>query len=224
MGTFIKAAAGGFVGKLLATLFIAACVAVSFGPDRWVSFIIDGAPSFLTPSNARAMFLVAAIIITLLLLMSLFQSAPSNPSIAASQIEYGLSVTGIVLFADKLGKRKRNIQVGVGLKNVTPYILRYDVDYMFVSVNDVAIDEPKFSNNGLVLRPGETDVFRYAPFKDQNFPPESNVIISINISYGPPDGAFIRHLKREYSGVLRVTATSQSLTTIISGEDWDEPI
>jgi hypothetical protein len=223
MGTFIRAAAGGFVGKLLATAFIAACVAMSFGPDRWVTFITDGLPS-LTPSNARAIFLAAAVIVALLLFISLFQAVPSTTPITASQIEYGLAVTGVILFADKLGKRKRNIQLGVGLRNTTQYALRYDVDHMFVSINGVAHNEPIFSNTGLVLRPGESDVFRYAAFKNLDLPPESNVMISANISYGPPNSPFIRHLKREYSGVLRVTARNESLTAIVSGEDWDKPI
>lgn len=211
------------MGKLLAAVFIAACVAMSFGPDRWVAFIADGAPAFLTPSNARAIFFVAAIIVALLLLMSLLR-ASSGAKITADQIEYGLAVTGPVLFSDKLGKRKRNIQLGVGLKNVTPHLLRYDVDHMFVSVNGVAMDEPIYDNTGLVLRPGESDVFRYATFKELQLPPESTVIVSTNISYGPPMGGFIRHLKREYACVLRVTATTQNLTFTISGEDWDQPI
>lgn len=223
-GTFFKAMAGGFFGKLLATAFIAACIALSFGPDRWIEFVFQGSSDYLTPSTARTVLFATALFIALLLLVSIFRGPGDSAMLSADQLAYALSITGLPLFADKLGKRKRNIQLGVGLRNASQHTLLYEVDHMFVSINGHVINDPAFGNRGLILRPGETDVFRYPPFMALDLPAESHVIVSVNISYGQPGFSPLRHLKRDYTGILRVSATTENLSFSVSGEDFDQPI
>jgi hypothetical protein len=59
-GIFTKAFAGVFFGKLAATLFIAICLALGFGPDEWAKFIVTGLPIWVTPGLAQAVFLILA--------------------------------------------------------------------------------------------------------------------------------------------------------------------
>lgn len=214
--------AGGFVGKLAATIFIAVCAAFSFGPEFWVQFILQGS-THLTASNARGLFFGFGLATALLLLFSIFKSAPSAKLLTAEQLEYALTITGLSLYSDKKGKRKRNIQIGVNLENASQQTIRYEVDSIFVSIADEVIPNPEFSSTGLILRAGATDVFRYATFNDLTLASESQVVVSVNISYGQPSQVAVRHLKREYRAILRVTATTQNLTWTI-GEDWDLPI
>jgi hypothetical protein len=55
--SFWRIVAGSFIGKLLATIFIAACTVFGFGPETWVEFMIAGLPEWITPSVARVVFL-----------------------------------------------------------------------------------------------------------------------------------------------------------------------
>jgi hypothetical protein len=49
-----------FVGKILASLFVAVCVVLGFGPTQWAEFLISGMPIFITPGIARLVFLLFA--------------------------------------------------------------------------------------------------------------------------------------------------------------------
>jgi len=60
IGTFAKAFAGGFIGKLAGALFIAMCLFLGFGPDEWAKFIVTGFPIWVTPVVAQAVFLTLA--------------------------------------------------------------------------------------------------------------------------------------------------------------------
>ena len=53
---FWKAFLGGFLGKLVAGIFIAICLARGFGPDEWVEFMITNLPSWITPTAAQIVF------------------------------------------------------------------------------------------------------------------------------------------------------------------------
>jgi hypothetical protein len=59
-GIFTKAFAGGFIGKLAAATFIAICLALGIGPDKWAKFIVTGLPPWVTPEHARMGFLILA--------------------------------------------------------------------------------------------------------------------------------------------------------------------
>jgi hypothetical protein len=59
---FAKAFAGGFFGKLAGALFIAICLALGFGPDKWAKFIVTGFPTWVTPGLAQAAFVTLAMI------------------------------------------------------------------------------------------------------------------------------------------------------------------
>lgn len=50
---------GGFFGKIVASIFVAAYFLLGFGPDKWAEFMIEGFPvwmSWFTPDMARAAF------------------------------------------------------------------------------------------------------------------------------------------------------------------------
>jgi hypothetical protein len=224
MRTFFTAMAGGFFGKLLAVAFIAACITLGAGPDRWIEFVFQGSSSYLTPAAARTVLFGLGLAIALLLLLSIIHGPGASSTLTSDQLAFALSITGLQLFSDKLGKRKRNVQIGIGLRNASRHILLYDVDHIFVSVDGHTIGDPVLANKGLILRPGEADVFRYDTFKALDLPAESNVIVSVNISYGQPDHTALRHLRREYVGTLRVSATAANLTFTVFGEDFDRPI
>jgi hypothetical protein len=59
MRPFLQSAAGAFVGKILAAIFIAVCVAVGFGPDAWATFLL-GDLSSLARIISRIGFLLLA--------------------------------------------------------------------------------------------------------------------------------------------------------------------
>jgi hypothetical protein len=223
MNQFWKAFAGGFLGKLFAVLFVGVCAAFSFGPDKWIDLLLQGSSPYLTPSLVRGGLLAVGLFVILLLLLSIIRS-PDGSSLTAKDLEYALAITGVSFREDKLGNRKRNIQIGVGFRNASTYTIKYFVDDMFVSVAGNLLTNPVFSSKGIVLRSGECDTFHYDVFKGLELPPEASVQLSINVSYGAPEQAAVRHVKREYGGVLRVTGTRSTLTANISGEDWDQPI
>lgn len=70
--TFINASVGGFVGKLLGSVFVAVCAVLGFGPDEWVQFMMG---SNVAPWIARGSFLLLAIISAWLLLPSDWKDA-----------------------------------------------------------------------------------------------------------------------------------------------------
>ena len=57
MRVFSKAAAGAFVGKCFASLLIAICVALGFGPEQWASFLLGDLSGYLGRVLARIGFL-----------------------------------------------------------------------------------------------------------------------------------------------------------------------
>jgi|GEM_PF-5996351 len=44
MGTFLKAGAGSFVGRLVASTFLAVCVVLGVGPDKWAATLVGLEP------------------------------------------------------------------------------------------------------------------------------------------------------------------------------------
>jgi hypothetical protein len=63
---FATAFVGGFLGKIAAAIFIAVCIALGIGPDRWAEFIISGLGEWATPERARIGFFVLAALTFLL--------------------------------------------------------------------------------------------------------------------------------------------------------------
>jgi hypothetical protein len=49
-----------FIGRILAALFIAICIALGFGPNKWAVFLISGMPVLITPGVVRLVFLLFA--------------------------------------------------------------------------------------------------------------------------------------------------------------------
>lgn len=64
MRTALNAALGGFVGKLVATLFIAVCIALGVGPDVWATTLLGGV---VTPLFAQLLFILLAVLTALAL-------------------------------------------------------------------------------------------------------------------------------------------------------------
>lgn len=56
---FFIAYAGGLLGKITASVFLAVCTALAIGPDQWAGFIVSGMPA-ITPSEARIAFAILA--------------------------------------------------------------------------------------------------------------------------------------------------------------------
>jgi hypothetical protein len=48
------------LGKIFGSFFVAICIALGFGPDRWAEFMIADMPIFITPGVARLVFLLLA--------------------------------------------------------------------------------------------------------------------------------------------------------------------
>jgi hypothetical protein len=62
MTVYWKAFLGALAGKLFATLFIAICLLLGFGPDQWAEFMIEGLPTWITPAIAQSVFLILGIL------------------------------------------------------------------------------------------------------------------------------------------------------------------
>lgn len=71
MGIFFKAFSGGFFGKLFAAVFIAICVSIGFGPDKWATAIISHDPLWL--AIVRGIFIVVAITYISILIWQTFK-------------------------------------------------------------------------------------------------------------------------------------------------------
>ena len=56
------------IGGILRTIFVAICVALGFGPDKWAAFLIAGMPFLVTPGVVRLGFLLLASLTLLSLL------------------------------------------------------------------------------------------------------------------------------------------------------------
>jgi len=65
-----KVALAAFAGKVLATLFIAVCIGLGFGPDKWAAMILGFDPGIL----ARSAFLLLAAATLAVLLWPLLQN------------------------------------------------------------------------------------------------------------------------------------------------------
>jgi hypothetical protein len=107
MRTFLQALAGSFVGKVLASLFIAICAAIGFGPDRWAAFVIGEMPIPLLV--ARVLFLGLGALAIIYLVVSRL------PSTRISQISLHVGEAGRFLSiadANTYGvSRTLNVQV-----------------------------------------------------------------------------------------------------------------
>jgi len=71
---FLTAFIGSFAGKLLATLFIAVCVALGAGPDTWAQWLLGAAVNVET---ARLLFILLAVVTAVALGFSLRRQATS---------------------------------------------------------------------------------------------------------------------------------------------------
>jgi hypothetical protein len=58
---FLTAFAGGFAGKILAALFVAVCLVLGVGPDKWASYLVAGVGDWATP-GARIAFITLGMI------------------------------------------------------------------------------------------------------------------------------------------------------------------
>jgi len=90
---FLRAFAGGFFGKIVAAVFIAACISLGFGPKEWFAFI---AGDIGWPWVVRA-FLVAMGLVTLFFLLRgwwLGRSANRKPSDRLAYLHYEESEIG----------------------------------------------------------------------------------------------------------------------------------
>jgi hypothetical protein len=74
MRLFFQSAAGAFVGKLLASIFIAVCVGLGFGPQEWARFVLGDLPYF-GQIAARIAFIVLGLGVLLLLVWPQFSGA-----------------------------------------------------------------------------------------------------------------------------------------------------
>jgi len=61
VGVFARALAGSLVGKIIAGLFVAVCIALGFGPEKWAAFMIAELPLWITPTVARFAFVFLAV-------------------------------------------------------------------------------------------------------------------------------------------------------------------
>jgi hypothetical protein len=60
-----------FLGKILAGIFIAICVALGFGPDEWAKTMITNLPEWITPPVAQLVFVLLALITSIFLYISI---------------------------------------------------------------------------------------------------------------------------------------------------------
>jgi hypothetical protein len=75
MEVFLKAMSGAFLGRLAAAGFIAVCIAMGVGPDKWAAFVVSGLP--ITPTEARIVFGIIALLGTGGLLWSFWARSPA---------------------------------------------------------------------------------------------------------------------------------------------------
>jgi len=125
---------------------------------------------------------------------------------------YGLLVSAVTMDMDVLTGKKRNIQLGVQLENMTKVPMRYLVDHMSVSIDNRTHPSPGFNSTGGVIYPGRPNKFRYAVFPNVTLPPTAPAVVAVNISYGPVDGPPVRHLRREFICTLRVFKKPATIT------------
>lgn len=84
MGTFWKAFFGGFFGKVFASLFLAACLLLGFGPDEWAKFVIQDLPWWFTPDIARHILIFLGLMTVIYLYLSFERKA--KPILEPEQI------------------------------------------------------------------------------------------------------------------------------------------
>lgn len=56
-----------FSGKIVAAIFLAACVMLGFGPEEWINWFLSGFSNYITPGIARGAFLAFALIVAMIL-------------------------------------------------------------------------------------------------------------------------------------------------------------
>lgn len=57
MHQLIKVGIAAFIGKVLATLFIAICIVIGFGPPEWAAYVLHGS-SYVTPEMLRVSLII----------------------------------------------------------------------------------------------------------------------------------------------------------------------
>jgi hypothetical protein len=95
METWAKVGIAAFIGKVFASLFIAVCVVIGFGPEKWAAYLVTGTP--FTPSNLRAGLLVLASAVALNLVF------PFIRKIALRVDPWHVIVIGLVIAAVGVG-------------------------------------------------------------------------------------------------------------------------
>jgi hypothetical protein len=60
MSTILKSLIGSFLGKIIASIFIAICIFIGFGPDEWAQYIMSGLPNYFSPKITRYCLLTFA--------------------------------------------------------------------------------------------------------------------------------------------------------------------
>ena len=95
METWAKVGIAAFIGKVFASLFIAVCVVIGFGPEKWAAYLVTGTP--FTPRNLRAGLLVLASAVALNLVF------PFIRKIAPRVDPWHVIVVGLVIAAVGVG-------------------------------------------------------------------------------------------------------------------------
>lgn len=86
--TWAKVGIAAFIGKLVATLFVAVCVVIGFGPDKLARYLVEGTQ--FSPQNLRFLLLLfAAVTATILLGPIIRKSAARQVGLAVIVIAIG---------------------------------------------------------------------------------------------------------------------------------------
>jgi hypothetical protein len=108
--TLAKVGIAAFVGKIAATLFVALCVVIGFGPDKWAMYLVAGTP--FTPENLRIGLLVFGALVALNLIVPFFRKTiPRVEPIHLIAIGLVIAVIGLIwqkLEIDGLNKELAN--------------------------------------------------------------------------------------------------------------------
>ncbi len=78
MRTFFNSFAGGFLGKIVGSAFVAICAALGFGPDKWAAYMTS---DFITPWMVRAVFILLGLGTLVFLIAPYFLKPRKNTAI-----------------------------------------------------------------------------------------------------------------------------------------------
>jgi hypothetical protein len=142
-----------------------------------------------------------------------------------SALAHQLLVDKVTLAVDHLAAKKKNVQLGVEIRNLSNVAVDYAVDAMFVSINNQVLpaDQVQWINRGGTLRAGQGTDFRYSAFPKLILAKTTPAEVEIDVSYGPAGEAPVRHTRREFHCQLHTTGNQMTVTWVL-GVDIDEAI